>query len=78
VDKVSLRVIFFVCALMGAVACQAFAQEATIVGTVTDPSVGDTIVGSQVTQLAANGQSIYGLTAPTGAPSNSHQRRLYA
>ena len=36
--QVSLRVILLVCVLLGFCAVQAFAQEATIVGTVTDPS----------------------------------------
>lgn len=39
-DKVSLRAVFRVGALLGAFAFGALAQEATIVGTVTDPSGG--------------------------------------
>lgn len=36
--KVSLRVVLFIFVLLGVLASQALAQEATIVGTVTDPS----------------------------------------
>jgi hypothetical protein len=36
--QVSLRVVLLVCVLLGAFASQALAQEATIVGSVTDPS----------------------------------------
>jgi hypothetical protein len=38
VRQVSLRAVFLMCVLLGAFSFQAYAQEATIVGTVTDPS----------------------------------------
>jgi hypothetical protein len=38
VREISLRVVFLVCVVLGLFASQALAQEATIVGTVTDPS----------------------------------------
>jgi hypothetical protein len=40
VHRVSLRTVFFACLLLVAFSFQAFAQEATIVGTATDPSGG--------------------------------------
>jgi Carboxypeptidase regulatory-like domain len=36
--RVGIRILLLICGLLGAFAIQAFAQEATIVGTVTDPS----------------------------------------
>ncbi|HYK90357.1 MAG TPA: carboxypeptidase-like regulatory domain-containing protein, partial [Acidobacteriota bacterium] len=36
--KVRLKIVLFVCVILGVCAIQALAQEATIVGTVTDPS----------------------------------------
>ena len=38
--RVSLRTVFFACVLLGVFAFQAFAQQATIMGTATDPSGG--------------------------------------
>jgi len=38
VRQVSLRVVFLMCVLLGALAIPAYAQDATIVGTVTDPT----------------------------------------
>lgn len=64
-QKVSLRVIFLMCALLGAFAFQAFAQEATIVGTVTDassaavPNVAITVTHvetNQVSHFATNAE----------------------
>lgn len=48
--KVSLRVMFFVCALLGAFAFQAFASEATVAGTPPDPS-GAAVPNSAVTTV---------------------------
>jgi len=48
VQKVSLKLCFILCVLLGLLAVQAFAQEATIVGTVTDPS-GATIPNAAIT-----------------------------
>ena len=56
--KVSLRTVFFVCLLLVAFGFQAFAQEATIVGTATDPSGGAvpnvsiTITNTQTNQVS--------------------------
>jgi hypothetical protein len=52
VQKVSLRISLILCALLGIFAFQAFAQEATIVGTVTDPS------GAAVPNAAVTATSI--------------------
>ena len=56
--KVSLRTVLFACLLLVAFGFQAFAQEATIVGTVTDPSGGAvpnvsiTITNTQTNQVS--------------------------
>jgi hypothetical protein len=50
VQKVSLRVMFFVCALLGAFAFQAFASKATVAGTPPDPS-GAAVPNSAVTTV---------------------------
>ncbi|MBZ5727169.1 MAG: TonB-dependent receptor [Acidobacteriia bacterium] len=66
--RVSLRAAFLACALLGAFAFQAYAQQATIVGTTTDPSGGAvpnvtiTITNkqtNQVTQFTTNGEGQY-------------------
>ena len=66
--KVSLRTVVFACLLLVAFAFQAFAQEATIVGTATDPSGGAvpnvsiTITNTQtnqVTRTATNSEGQY-------------------
>jgi hypothetical protein len=57
VKKVSLRVVFFIFVLLGVFCFQALAQEATIVGTVTDPS-GAAIPNANITATNTNtGQS---------------------
>jgi len=68
VKQVGLRVVFLVCVLLGVCAFQAFAQEATLVGTVTDPSgaavanaaikIANTDTG-QVRQIATNSEGQY-------------------
>ncbi len=56
--KVSLRTVFLACLLLGAFAFPAFAQQATIVGTATDPSGGAvpnvtiTITNTQTNQVS--------------------------
>src|ERR1019366_3490655 len=58
VHRVSLRAVLLACALLGAFSFQAFAQEATIVGTATDPSgaavpnVSITITNIQTNQIS--------------------------
>jgi Carboxypeptidase regulatory-like domain len=58
VHRVSLRAALLACALLGAFSFQAFAQEATIVGTATDPSgaavpnVSITITNIQTNQVS--------------------------
>jgi len=68
VHRVSLRAILCVCALLGVFAFQALAQEATIVGTVTDPSgaavpnVAITVTHvetNKVSRFATNGEGHY-------------------
>ncbi len=71
-QKVSLRISLFLCALLGLFAVQAFAQEATIVGTVTDPS-GASIPNAAVTTVnVQNNQVSHFVTSSDGqfvAPS---------
>jgi len=78
VDKVSLRAVFRVGALLGAFALGALAQEATIVGTVTDPSGGAvpnvaiTTVHSetnQVNHFTTNGEGKYSAPSYAGISS---------
>jgi Carboxypeptidase regulatory-like domain len=68
VNKVSLRGVRRVCVLLGAFAFRAFAQEATIVGTATDPSgsavpnVSVTIINTgtnQVSHVTTNSEGQY-------------------
>ena len=66
--RVSLRAVSVACALLGVFAFQAFAQEATIVGTATDPSGGavpnvsitiTNTLTNQVTRLTTNSEGQY-------------------
>ena len=66
--RVSLRAVFFACLLLVAFSSQAFAQEATIVGTATDasggavPNVSITITNTQtnqVTKVTTNNEGQY-------------------
>jgi hypothetical protein len=72
VHRVSLRVVLFACLLLVVFSFQAFAQEATIVGTATDPSGGAvpnvsiTITNTQtnqVTKVTTNNEGQF--TAPS-------------
>jgi len=45
----SLKIVVLLCVLLGVFAFQAFGQEATIVGTVTDPT-GATVPDAKVTK----------------------------
>jgi hypothetical protein len=64
-SKVSLRVVLLVCVLLGAFAFQASAQDATIVGTVTDPS-GAVVPNVTVTVTSAATNQVRRVTTNEG------------